>query len=152
MLAERRQAQSPDREKIRAKLTQVEQEIENIMAAIKQGILTVSTKAALEKAEGERTELQQALQMPQSKLGQVTQLLPGLKERFQSLVANIASVANRNVDKAREGLKALLGAQITLHPCSDGQERYLTAEVSGSYEGLLQLAGMKNKFGGGQGS
>jgi hypothetical protein len=38
-----------------------------------------------------------------------------------------------------------------LHPCSDGVQRFLTAEVNGNYAGLLRLAGVENKFGGGQG-
>ena len=54
--------------------------------------------------------------------------------------------------QAREVLKSLLGATITLHPCADGVERYLTAEVTGDYAGLLRLAIGKNKAGGGQGS
>jgi len=54
------------------------------------------------------------------------------------------------VGKAREVLKSLLRAPITLHPCADGAERYLMAEVSGNYEGLLRLALSENKAGGGQ--
>lgn len=45
----------------------------------------------------------------------------------------------------------MLGATITLHPCADGVKRYLTAEVTGNYAGLLRLAIGKNKDGGGQG-
>ena len=41
---------------------------------------------------------------------------------------------------------------ITLHPCADSSGRYLTAEVTGDYEGLLRLVIGKNKAGGGQGS
>ena len=55
------------------------------------------------------------------------------------------------MDKARDMLKSLLGATITLHPCADGVERYLTAEVTGDYAGLLTLTMSKNKGGGGQG-
>ena len=33
--------------------------------------------------------------------------------------------------------------------CADGAERYLTAEVTGDYEGLLRLTIGKNKTGGG---
>ena len=39
----------------------------------------------------------------------------------------------------------MLGEQIVLHPCADGVERYLTAEVSGNHAGLLRLALGKNK-------
>jgi hypothetical protein len=54
-------------------------------------------------------------------------LLPNLKERFQTLVADLALVARHHMDKARGMLKPLLGARIALHPCADGAERYLMA-------------------------
>ena len=44
-----------------------------------------------------------------------------------------------------------MGEEIVLHPTADGKDRYLTAEVSGDYAGLLRLVTGKNKFGGGQG-
>ncbi len=152
LLRERRQAPAPDREKMQAKLAETEREITNLLAAIKRGILTVSTKAELEKLEAERARLQQALHGPEKKAEVVTHLLPDLKERFRSLVADIAMIAARNLDKARAALKDLLSSQSTLRPCSDGQKRYLMVEISGNYAGLLRLAGMQNKFGGGQGS
>jgi hypothetical protein len=49
------------------------------------------------------------------------------------------------------GTDALLGKEIVLHPMADGVSRYLTAEVTGNYEGLLRLVTGQNKSGGGQG-
>ncbi len=49
-------------------------------------------------------------------------------------------------------LRELFRKEIVLHPCADGMGRYLTAEVSGDYAGLLRLATGQNKAGGGQGS
>ena len=43
-----------------------------------------------------------------------------------------------------------MGKEIVLHPTADGVSRYLTAEISGDYAGLLQLVAGKNKCGGGQ--
>jgi F420-0:gamma-glutamyl ligase-like protein len=82
----------------------------------------------------------------------VIPLLPNLKERFKTLVENLANIPRQHVDQAREVIKSLLGATITLHPCADGVGRYLTAEVTGNYAGLMKLAIGKNKAGGGQGS
>lgn len=48
---------APERERSQLRLNEVESEIENIMTAIKAGILTATTKAELEKAESERTRL-----------------------------------------------------------------------------------------------
>lgn len=79
-------------------------------------------------------------------------MLPDLNERFKTLVGNLAVTPHHHVAKTREALKSLLGKTIALHPCADGAGRYLTAEVTGDYEGVLRLAVGKNKVGGGQGS
>jgi hypothetical protein len=150
LLAERLRAQAPDRERANRQLQEVEGEIANIMTAIKAGILTMSTKAALEKAERERARLHDTLKTRATKADSVALLLPNLKERFKALVGNLTTLPHHHVGKAREVLKSLLGAPITLHPCADGAERYLMAEVSGNYEGLLRLTLGKNKAGGGQ--
>ena len=60
-------------------------------------------------------------------------------------------MTQHQVDKARGILRELLGRQITLHPTANGTERYLTAELSGDYAGLVRLVVGQNKFGGGQG-
>lgn len=79
-----------------SRLKQVEQEIENILAAIKQGILTPTTKAALEHAESEREQLRRE-ERPDS----VVRLLPNLRERFKTLVATLGAIPSEHVDKAR---------------------------------------------------
>ena len=67
-----------------------------------------------------------------------------------TLIDDLANVTQLQVDRARGLLRVLLGKEIVLHPTADGSVRYLTAEVSGDYAGLLRLAVGQNKFGGGQ--
>jgi hypothetical protein len=66
------------------------------------------------------------------------------------LIDDLANVTQLQVDRARSLLLVLPGKEIVLHPTADGTARYLTAEVSGDYAGLLRLAVRQNKFGGGQ--
>ena len=68
------------------------------------------------------------------------------------LLQNLEAVTQPQVDKARALLRTILGKEIVLHPTVDGETRYLTAEVTGDYAGLLRLATWQNKSGGGQGS
>jgi len=135
-----------------AKFAEVEREIGYIMKAIKVGILTVSTKTELEKAEAERGRLLSQLEARPAKAGNVTKMLPDLKELFKTLVDNLAATPHDHVAKAREALKSLLGKTIALHPCAAGAGRYLTAEVTGDYQGLLRLAITKIKLVEGRGS
>ena len=63
-------------------------------------------------------------------------------------------MTQHQVDKARGTLRDLMGKQIVPHPTADGKARYLSAEVSGDYTGLLKLVGarnpLQNKSGGGE--
>ena len=114
----------------------VEQEIANIMEAIKAGIFTVSTKAELERAEVERTRLQEAIKGTTAKADKVVTLLPGVRERYEVLVRDLGGLSRRNVAQAREYVKELVG-EIRLVPTAD---RYLVAEMTGRYAGLTKLA------------
>lgn len=151
-LTERTRRQAPEQERARRHLDQVERELSHIMDAIRQGIITPTTKAALHKAESERDRLQAELQAHTSTPDSVSLLVPHLKARFKQLVSNLANLGDEHIEKARAILKTLLGPQILLHPSSNGEERFLTAELSGNYAGLLQLALDKNNGGGGHGS
>lgn len=65
---------SPNSKDSGVKLATVEQVIENIMKAIRQGILT-TTKEELEKAEAERARLQAAIKAHTSKADKVATFL-----------------------------------------------------------------------------
>ena len=150
--AARQRAQGPEDDRARRQLAKVEGDIANIMAAIKAGILTPSTKAELERAERQRDRLQGLLKAKRSKVDNLAVLLPNLRERFPKVMADVtALLTSQNMHAARETLQTLLGREIVLHPSADGVERFLTAEVSGDYAGVVRLA-MLNNRGGGHGS
>ena len=130
---------TPDVAQAKTRLQAVEQEITHIMAAIRQGIITASTKEALEQAEAERAHLHQIVQGPYKKLEKITRFLPDLATRFKMLVTDLATVTQFQVDKARGMLRELVGGRILLYPAADGADRYLMAELTGDYAGLLRL-------------
>ena len=140
LLADQRRTRRPDVEKATARLQVVEREIEHIMMAIKAGILTPSTKAELERAEAEQAALIQTVKGRTKLLDKVVTFLPNMEKRFKALIDDLITVTQPQVDKARGILRELVGGQIQLHATSDGAERYLTAELSGDYSGLVGLA------------
>ena len=152
LLTEHQRTRKPDLQHAATRLRDVEQKITNIMNAITAGILTPSTKAALERAEAERAALLQTAQGRHTHVAKVETILPNAIRRFKALLDNLANVTQLQVDKARDVLRVLVGGEIVLHPTADGAARYLTAEVTGDYAGLLRLATSKNKAGGGQGN
>ena len=139
LLADQRRTRRPDVAKATARLQAVEREIEHIMTAIKAGIFTVSTKVELERAEAERAALIQTVKGRTKLLDKVVTFLPNMEKRFKALIDDLITVTQPDVDKARGILRELVGGKIQLHAASDGTERYLTAELSGDYSGLVKL-------------
>ena len=136
LLAERRRRHRPELAEAQRRLVAVEREIANIMQAIKEGILTATTKAELEKAEAERTCLQETLQADMRGLDKVAAFLPRAAERYRALVTNLAQVTLPRVAEARQQIRELVG-EIKLVPTAEG---YLEAELTGRYQGLVKLA------------
>ncbi|MDA1099221.1 MAG: recombinase family protein [Proteobacteria bacterium] len=148
LLAERARSQGRDNDKAKRRLAAVENEIENIMVAIKQGILTTTTKAELQKAEAEKASLEKAMNANTSSLDNIPTLLPRATDRFRALIDNLEGVTQAQVARARTNIKALVGGEISLIPMEGG---YLEAELRGNYAGLIRLANQSpgGKAGGG---
>src|SRR5690349_15646254 len=110
-----------------------------MLTAIKSGFRSETLKKILEAAEQDRTRRQARLTHDIKRLEKITSFLLNVTERFKAMVEDFATVTQHQVDKARGILRELGGKQITLHPSTDGKERYLTAELSGDYAGLIRL-------------
>jgi DNA invertase Pin-like site-specific DNA recombinase len=119
----------------RARLAEIEKEIANIMAAIRAGIITPTTKAALEEAEAERAKLKADAGAPAFTVKSAIRL-PNARELYRELVDDLAETLRDHVSAARIQISALVGSEIKLHPIEGG---YLEAELAGDYRGLLAL-------------
>ena len=92
------------------------------------------------------------LTLGQTKADPMETFLPNTIGRFKAMLDDLAHVTQHQVNKTRAILRELMGKEIVLHPTADGVSRYLTAEMSGNYAGLMRLSYGKNKHGGGHGS
>lgn len=97
---------------------------DNLLNAIKQGILTVSTKESLEAAEADVAELKR--QLERAARWQVAAILPKAVERFQAAIDELEDRLNGHVAPAREVLRAILGDSIVIHRRGE----YLEAELA----------------------
>ncbi len=137
-LLKRQQADNvPHTDASRRGLNQAEREIANIMAAIKAGIITPSTKVELERAEADRKHFGQLLTTEAPTVENLANYLPKAKSRYQTLLVSLRETLMRDIAEARECLKTLLGV-IKLIPQADG---HLAAELQQSFEGMLQVLG-----------
>jgi site-specific DNA recombinase len=125
----------PQHKAMERQLVEAERSIANIMAAIKAGIITTSTKAELEKAEAARSEAEATLKAKASATKELPCLLPRAAERYRALVKDLGSTLQRDVAQARHHLKTLLGT-INLVPQPEG---HLVAELRHNREGIAHL-------------
>ena len=122
----------PDPSQARKRLNEAKKELDNLMAAIRAGIITPTTKAALQEAEQHMADAQDELGAIESFTP--TQLLPRAREIYRDLVARLEAV--EDVAVAREALRDLVG-DIRLVP----ENGTLTAEMqSAGLAGALQIS------------
>ena len=101
---------APDPTQARRALAQARKETENIMNAIRAGIVTPSTKAALEAAEAGVTAATEVLAAMER--FKPTKALPRAREVYRDLVDRLESI--KDVSGARGALRQLLGGEIRL--------------------------------------
>ncbi|MES9957107.1 MAG: recombinase family protein [Sedimenticola sp.] len=135
LLAERKRTQQPNTKELELRLAETEREIENIMAAIKAGIITDTTKTELEKAEQEKKRLQDALSVDLTALDTLPDLLPQAMERYERLVRDLEKTTQKQVARARSAIRSIVGGEVKL--VEDPDEDCLVAELSGDFQGLM---------------
>lgn len=99
---------APDTDRAQRAHAAAERELENILAAIRAGILTSSTKAELLKAEAAVAQTGSALAA--ARAFQPSAMLPRARDVFQRL-ADELDVHSRNVQAVRVPLQMLLGGR-----------------------------------------
>ncbi|MGD9689490.1 MAG: recombinase family protein [Phycisphaerales bacterium] len=129
VLKSRASAASVDQ--VRKQFEAAERARRNILEAIRQGIVTASTKEALEQAESEVAALQR--QAAQASEWTVTDALPGAIERYQEAVEQLEARLAGHVEPARAILKSLFGAGIRIHR----RREYLEAEIPNHVPAIL---------------
>lgn len=110
----------PDPVAAKKRVGEASRELDNIMTAIKAGIITPTTKAALQQAEDDLSEAREALKAIER--FEPTQMLPRAREIYRDLVARLDAI--EDVSAAREALRALIG-EVKLLP----ENGKLTAEI-----------------------
>ncbi len=144
LLTERQKDKVSSKDELKKQLEDVEKRISNIMSAIEAGIFTATTKAALEKAEAEKKELERKM-AHNPELDKVTAVLPRVAASYKRLVNDLERTLNTDALRARALLRKLLGGKVRLVP----EGTNLVAEIRGDYAGLLSITAPKLNAGSG---
>ncbi|WP_425608438.1 recombinase family protein [Thermomonas mangrovi] len=129
-IARHMKAQAGSGDDARRKLAKAQSERDNLLNAIRAGIITPSTKAALEAAEADVIAAQRATQQP-------ARIMPDVRDRLRRIADTLADRA-RQVPAAREALRALIGEATLRNENGD-----LVAEIAGSHLSMVAGAGFE---------
>lgn len=99
-------AQRPDTDALAAKLASAERVRANLMAALRAGIITPTTKAEMLAAEAAVTAAQAELE--RARAATPARLVPQMREKWEGIVKALAQ-RGRDLPKARDALQALIG-------------------------------------------
>jgi site-specific DNA recombinase len=143
LIAEKRKQHSPNLEQLKKRLVSAEQTIENVMKAIRAGIITQTTKEELQKAESERNEVKVMLDAGIGKKEGIPVAIPHVAEIFNEKIGDLENIAQQRMAFTRKHVGGMVGDEITLRPTEEGG---LTAELYGYYAGLLEFVSGKSKL------
>ena len=115
---------TPNLDHLKAKVAAAERVHTNVLSAIRAGILTPSTKAELISAERDIETAKAELEA--AKRFQPTQILPRAREQWRRIASDLETI--RDVPKAREALRELVGERIVLRPGDGAMVAELGAE------------------------
>lgn len=126
---------APDTGSIEKRIRDAERTHENIMAALRAGIITAGTRQALIDAEQAVTDAKAELKAARS--FQPAQILPRARETWRRLVDQLADA--RDTPEVRNAVRELLGNEIVLGEDAGG----VFAEAKGGSQ-ILMVAGARS--------
>jgi hypothetical protein len=108
----------PDTDKLQRELRQAEQERDNILRAIRSGIITPGTKRELEAAEA--IALQITAELARARTVQPATMIPRIRQEWQRIVTTLETYT-RNIPAPREALRELIGDNVIVRRNDNGE-------------------------------
>ena len=116
---------APNIEHLERALAKAKNEHRNVMAAIKAGILTASTKAELETCEAAIISAEQAL--AQAQTSNPARILPAARAVWERMAKDLVN-HTRDTPTARTALRGLIGSEIPVRTNENGDPVAVVAD------------------------
>lgn len=128
---------------LEGRLKAAERTKQNILTAIKQGVITSGTKEELEVAESDVVQLRREIEQASGQ--RLSGSLPRALDRYREAVTKLEDRLAGHVEPARELLKSLLGDRIRMHRRGEHLEAELPDHVPAALASALNV---RNDLGG----
>ena len=136
ILAERLKSRNKDTGKLKRDLAKTVAALEKIAAAIEASGHSETLLARLKTLEADKRRLKAELDDDLPALANLEDLLEDALARYARVAYSLEDFSTRDVTKARNLIRALVGGSIALEPTDDGG---LQARLHGDYGGLIKL-------------
>ncbi len=124
------------------KIKRIDKEIENLMTALKMGIVTSTVQAELKALEAEKVKYEQRVRVEVQEIDQIHSVIPEIEQSFIDILNCRKPLPVGNVAKLRSRIQMILGKNIKVLPRQDGKG--LMAEIESQYKGLMKLSGLSD--------
>ena len=124
------------------RLKDIEKQIENLINAIKMGIVTPSVQEELKTLEQQKAEYAKRINIEWHEIDQIHAVMPAIQKSFTDILNSEKPVPQEHVAKLRSRIEMILGQTITLKPKEDNSG--LNAEILSRCSGLLKLSGLSD--------
>lgn len=122
------------------RLKDIEKQIENLINAIKIGIVTPSVQDELKILEQQKAAFAKRVNIQWQEIDHIHTVMPDIKKSFVDILNNERPVPQEHVAKLRNRLQMILGQSIRMKPKEN--KSGLDAEIQSRYVGLLKLSGL----------
>lgn len=120
-----------DLKDLQKQLTSMKKQRDNIMSAIKAGIITPTTKIEMETVEARINTME--VKIEESDNLHISAILPRALDRYRETVSELEIVLPERMLAAKDLIKSLIGGKIVLHP----RDGHLEAEVKNDSRAIL---------------
>ena len=136
VLVERMKSRNKDAGKLKRDLAKIEREIKSMINFIKAGTITPTLSDELRKAEATKKQLVEQLDADLPQIENIDEIFKDAIERYAVALKNFETYAARDINKAREMIRMLVGGEIRLVPTEGGG---LIAKLKGHPAGVIHL-------------
>ena len=121
------------------KLKSINGEIDNLINAIKLGIVSPTVQSELKSLEGQKLKLEKQVNIEFEEIERINDIMPAIKKTFIDVLNGDKTASFDHIARLRSRIKMIIGS---IRLVSNADTRSLKADITSQYSGFLKLSGL----------